>query len=112
MMRVLPVPIVLVSPSSQFYTKSARHEQVHVDQWSPGRLVGDLFIPTDLFNQVKNFTSTTQADLKSQYSTAKDSYSTNQANIFASRRTALEQEAFLVSDAIDPKYMIQNCGRF
>ena len=112
MTRVLPVPAILVSASSQFYTKSARHEQVHVDQWSPGRLVGDLFIPSDLFNQVKNFTASSQADLKSQYNTAKDTYSTSQLNIFSSRRTAIEHEAFLVSDSIDPKYMIQNCGRF
>jgi len=112
MTRVLPVPNIFVGPSSQFYTKTVKHEQVHVDQWGPGRVVGDLYIPTELFNQVKDFIGTSQADLRAQYNRALDAYSVAQVDIFASRKKPIEHEAFVVSDPIPPKYMVQNCGRW
>ena len=112
MTRVLPVPNIFVGPSSQFYTKTVKHEQVHVDQWGPGRVVGDLYIPTELFNQVKDFIGTSQADLNAQYNRALDAYSVAQVDIFASRKKPIEHESFVVSDPIPPKYMVQNCGRW
>jgi len=84
---------------------------MHVNQWNPGGLVGDLYIPADLFNQVKNFTGTSQTDLVNQYNNALDAYSKAQVDIFVQRKNALEQQAYQVSDAIDPKYMVQLCGR-
>jgi len=112
MTRVLPVPQIFVPTTSQFYNKSNQHEQVHVAQWNPGRLLGDLYIPSDLFNLVASFTGTSQADLQHQFDTAKGNYFTQEVNIFSSRATALEREAYAVSDPIAPQYMIQNCGRF
>ena len=112
MTRVLPIPNILVTPTSQFYNKTVQHEQVHVNQWNPGGLVGDLYIVADLFNQVSTFTSTSQTDLLNQYSTALNNYDNTETNIFNSRRNQLEQQAYQVSDPIAPMYMIQNCGRF
>lgn len=110
MTRVLPVPQILVTSTSQFYNKTVQHEQVHVNQWNPGRLVGDLYIVADLFNQVSGLTGTSQTDLLNQYSAALSSYENTEVNIFNSRRTA--HQAYAVSDPIPPQYMIQNCGRF
>jgi hypothetical protein len=112
MTRVLPVPQILVTPTSQFYNKTVQHEQVHVNQWNPGGLVGDLYIVADLFGQVSGFTSTSQTDLLNQYAAALSNYENTEVNIFNSRRTALEHQAYVVSDPISPQYMIQNCGRF
>jgi len=64
------------------------------------------------FNLVASFTGTSQADLQHQFDTAKGNYFTQEVNIFSSRATALEHEAYAVSDPIAPQYMIQNCGRF
>src|SRR5215472_9112858 len=83
-----------------------------LNQWvPPNGLVSDLYIPSALYSQVQNFTGTSQADLLNQYNTALNNYSNAQVNIFVQRRNALEQQAYQVSDAIDPKYMIQLCGR-
>jgi hypothetical protein len=112
MTRVMPVPQILVTPTSQFYNKTVQHEQVHVNQWNPGGLVGDLYIVADLFGQVSGFISTSQTDLLNQYAAALSNYENTEVNIFNSRRTALEHQAYVVSDPISPQYMIQNCGRF
>lgn len=112
MTRVLPVPNVLVSTSSQFYNKVFQHEQVHVNQWNSGQLFGNLYIVNDLFNIVKNFTGTSQTDLLNQYNTALTNYDNTEVNIFNSQRTTAERQAYAVSDPIAPQYMVQNCGRF
>src|SRR5258708_8759883 len=113
MARVVPTnSIIFVVPTSQFYNKAVQHEQVHVAQWNPGRIVGDLFIPSDLFNQVQGFTGASQADLLSQYTNARDSYRAAQRIVFQQRRNAIELEAYNVSDPIPPPYLYQNCGTF
>ena len=112
MTRVLPVAQVLVNTTSQFFNKSNQHEQVHVNQWKPGGLVGDLYDPNVLYGRVANFIGTSQADLLNQYNNALQSYKNEEVDIFVSRKQALEHEAYQVSDPIAPQYMIQNCGRF
>jgi hypothetical protein len=110
--RVLPVPNILISPTSQFYNKAFRHEQVHVDQYSPGRLAGDLYLTSVLFNQISSLTGTSQADLTSQYNQALAAFLDQQDNTYISRKTPIEHEAYLTSDPLTPPYMINNCGRF
>jgi hypothetical protein len=113
MARVVPTSsTIFVLSTSQFYNKTAQHEQVHVAQWNPGRLAGDLFIPTDLFNSVQSLTGTSQADLLANYTTQLGNYRTAQLSVYNSRRTAIEHEAYTVSDLIAPAYLYQNCGRF
>jgi YD repeat-containing protein len=113
MARVVPTSSTInVLATSQFYSKTVQHEQVHVAQWNPGRILGDLFNPSDLFNQVQGLTAASQADLLNQYATARSNYRGAQLGLFDQRRNAQELEAFTVSDQIPPTYLYQNCGRF
>jgi hypothetical protein len=90
--RVLPVPNVLVPQTSQFFNKAFQHEQVHIDQYSPGRL--------------------SQADLTSKYNQALGAFLDQQDNTYVGRKTPIEHEAYLTSDPLTPRYMINNCNRF
>jgi hypothetical protein len=112
MVRVLPIPNVLVTPTSQFFNKVLQHEQVHVNQWQPGGLVGDLYIPADLLSQVSGFTGTSQIDLTNKYNTALQNYRAAEDVIFGMRNKQLEHQAYLTSDPIPPQFMVQNCDRF
>src|SRR5258708_35454302 len=93
MARVVPTnSIIFVFPTSQFYNKAVQHEQVHVAQWNPGRIGGDLFIPSDLFNQVQGFTGAAQTDLLSQYTDARAGYRPAHRIPIQQRRNATELE--------------------
>lgn len=105
---------IFVIPQSQFYNKTAQHEQVHVTQWiaGPGHLFGDLWNPDNFYNQIQNLTATSQAGLTIQINEAKVSFFNAQAAIYQQRVSQAEKEAFAVSDQIAPQYAYQNCSRY
>jgi hypothetical protein len=103
-----------VISTSQFYTKTVQHEQVHVNQWiaGTGHLWGDLYNPDELFNQFKNLTGTSQSDLFNKLVQAKTTYINGQGALYQQRITQAEREAHVVSDPIPPQYVYQNCGQY
>lgn len=110
--RVVPTTsTIYVIPTSQFYNKTVQHEQAHVNNWilGTGHLFGDLFIPTDFYNQIRNTTGTSQADLINQLSAALKTYVNAQEAIVAQREIQDEHLAHVVSDPIAPRYVYQEC---
>jgi len=103
-----------VAQSSQFYSKLAQHEQVHVDQWKQrsGHLYGDLFLVSVFFSQIANLTASSHSSLTSQVRSAQDAFIQEQGGEAANRQPQAEHEAYAVSDPINPQYFYQNCGRY
>ena len=113
--RVVPTSSTInVISTSQFYSKTVQHEQVHVNNWiaGTGHLYGDLYNPDDFYNQIINITGTSQNDLINKLSAALTTYVNSQGAIVAQRHSQDEQQAYAVSDPIAPQYVYQNCGRY
>ena len=109
--RNVQSPVMNVPQDSQFYSKTLRHEEKHVEQWTSG-MFSDLLLISDLMTQLSPLTDTTQAGLSAQLGAASTSWYNNQISIYQSRLPAAEREAYAVSDQLDPKYIYQNCGRY
>ena len=111
MKRKVPTQsIIFVISTSQFYSKTVQHEQVHLNQLQPGGLDGDLWNPADLFNQIKSLTGSSKADLSAQITTVALNYLDSQGALFNQRTTQAEQQAHAVSDVIAPQYAYQLCS--
>jgi hypothetical protein len=113
--RVVPTSSTInVISTSQFYSKTVQHEQVHVNNWiaGTGHLYGDLYNPDDFYNQIINITGTSQNDLMNKLSASLTTYVNSQGAIVAQRHSQDEQQAYAVSDPIAPQYVYQNCGRY
>ncbi len=113
--RVVPTTsTIYVISTSQFYNKTVQHEKTHVNNWilGAGHLYGDLFIPADFYNQITNLTGTSQSDLLSKITNAKNGYFNTEIAIVGQRRNQDEHLAYVVSDPITPQYVYQNCGRY
>ena len=108
--KVPTVSTINIIPTSQFFNKVKTHEQVHLDQWNPGRLYGDLMNPDDFFNQIKNLTGTSRQDLVNKLLNAKQTYVDVQAGLFKRRISAAEREAHLIADPVAPQYIYQLCN--
>jgi|GEM_PF-1362957 len=108
--RVVPTKTVLIPMSSQFFTKANAHEQAHVDHWNAGQLFGGLFQPSDFFARVQNFTAASQGELIDKIIAERDKYSDEQRAFVQAHHAEEEQQAYAVSDAIDPRYLYQLCG--
>jgi hypothetical protein len=110
MQRKVPTQsVIFVIPTSQFYSKTVQHEQVHLNQLQPGGLNGDLWNPVDLFNQIKNLTGTSHADLTTKINNTVLNYLSAQTTLFNKRTTQAERQAHAVSDPIPPQYAYQLC---
>jgi len=102
--------IIYYTTSSQFYNKTAAHENKHVAQWTSGML-SDLYLVSDLMTQLSPLTDATQDGLNAKISNTMTSWRQGQSSIFQSRRAAAEAEAYSVSDPIPPLYFYQSsCG--
>ena len=110
--RSSPFAIVNVPSYSQFHSKTAAHEQVHVDQYGSGRMRGDLYSPTDARNAIMNLTHSTEQGLIALAVATVASYVQSQESTDASRTAQAEAEAYGISDNIAPWYVYQNCGRY
>lgn len=73
---------------------------------------GDLYIPTDFYNQIKNTTGTSQGDLINKLGVGLTGYVNAQGAIVGQRHNQDEHQAYAVSDPIAPQYVYQNCGRY
>jgi hypothetical protein len=98
---------IFIPQSSQFYSKTVQHEQVHVDQFSAGHLYGDLWNPQVFFGRISSFVATTQANLMTMINTDRLNYDTMEINIYGQRLPQAETEAYSVSDPIPPQYIYQ-----
>lgn len=113
--RMVPTQATIyVIPTSQFYNKTVQHEQVHVNNWilGAGHLYGDLYIPTDFYNQIKDLTGTSDTDLINKMIQVKTTYINSQGALASGRHNQDEQQAYAVSDPLAPQYAYQNCGKY
>lgn len=111
--RQIPTKVVFVPTSSQFYNKANQHEQEHLNHWQTGHpLFGSVHQPADFYNQIQNFTDSTQQGLLNQVIAQFQIYTAQQDMIVNQGLNQSEVLAFQVSDPITPKYVYQNCGRY
>lgn len=107
-----PEIIINVPASSQFYDKIVTHEGVHRDQWSSGRLFGDLYDPDRYYALIRDLTASTFDELNSLTATAFITFLESEDTKRNALASAAEKEAYDVSDMQAPRYLYQNCGRF
>jgi hypothetical protein len=108
--RVVYNPVVVYATTSQFYNKTYAHENKHYQQWTTG-MNSDLYLVSNLMNQLSPLTGTTKTDLQNKISNTISTWSNNQHSTYASRLSAAEAEAYQVSDPIAPEYYYQStCG--
>ncbi|HLG17503.1 MAG TPA: hypothetical protein VJH03_23870 [Blastocatellia bacterium] len=111
--RIIPTTKqILVPTTSQFYQKTDRHEQVHLDNWKPGNLYGDVFEPAAFYARVKDFTGSTQPELHDKITDEYNIYWSFEVDFVERNRNQDEKLAHSVSDQIAPMYLYQNCGRY
>jgi len=110
--RQIPHKQVLVPATSQFFQKADAHEQAHVDNWGSGQLFGNTHQPADFYARIKDFTGTSEDDLVSKLIADLKAYTDLQDAFVAANHNRDEQIAYAVSDAIAPRYLYQNCGRY
>lgn len=109
--RKLQPMVIHVPQTSQFYNKTVKHEEKHVEQWSSG-MFSDLFLISSLMAQLSPLTDTTEPGLQAKIASTFTSWYNNQGSIYTSRQPAAEREAHAVSDPVPPKYIYQRCGRY
>jgi len=107
--RNLPVPLIYVPSSSQFYEKVLAHENKHVEQWRTGML-SDLYSISSLMAVLSPLTDATQEGLSKKLGVASVAWVEQQDREFQRRLRAAEREAHKVSDPIAPRYCYQYCG--
>jgi hypothetical protein len=83
------------------------HENKHYQQWTSG-MNSDLYVVSNLMTQLSPLTGTTQADLQNKIIDTTNSWNLDQQNVWASRHSAAEAEAYQVSDPIAPQYVYQS----
>jgi len=100
-------------PTSQFYEKVLRHEEVHVKQFEDG-ILSDLFRIGSLMDwlQKASLSDPDKRALEQKISTTISNWRQSQQMVMVKRLPAAEREAYAVSDQIAPGYIFQNCGRF
>lgn len=110
----------LMPPTSSFRNKTAVHENVHVEQFKPGKHYGDLWTvdgPNGLMSYTVPGTATALRDLTASSSTAMhdliaaairawERWSTAETE---ARRPGSEPEAYGASDGIAPAYLLESC---
>ena len=107
--RATPPVTIFLAPASQFYNKSAQHENVHVQQYLTGML-SDLYTVSGLMAVLSPLTDPTSDGLTSKYLAATTAYLKSQKALLVARTDAVEIEAYNVSDVIAPRYFYQRCG--
>jgi PadR family transcriptional regulator PadR len=86
-----------------------RQLEKEADNW---HLYGDLYIPTDFYNQIKDLTGTSDQDLINKMIQVKTNYVNSQGALAGQRLNTDEHQAYAVSDPIAPQYVYQNCGKY
>lgn len=107
--------------TSSFRQKVTIHEDVHVQQFNPGRYYGDLWTidgPHGIMSftvpgkgiALRNLTASSSAAIRELITAtiaAWDEWSTSET---FSRRAGAEPEAYATSDSIAPRYLLQGCN--
>ena len=111
--RIIPTTKeILIPMASQFYQKTDAHEQVHLDNWNPGNLYGDVFQPAAFYARVKDFTASSQPELWNKVTDEYIIYRYFEQQFVSNNHNQDEKLAYTVSDQIVPKYLYQNCDRY
>jgi hypothetical protein len=109
--RTQPVTTFYVPQTSQFYSKVAAHEQVHVNQWAAGGMFAALYQVSDLYALLSPLNDTTLVGLNAQISQVASTYFQGQSALLTAGIPAAEAQAYAVSDPIAPQYIYQGaCG--
>jgi glycerol kinase len=103
--------IIYVPSTSQFYNKVSKHEEKHELQVSSG-IASQLWLVSNFMNQISAFTDSTEAGLRTKINNAALAWDSTQLAAWNAMRTQAEQEAYAVSDPLNPQYAFQNCGRY
>lgn len=92
--------------TSQFYNKTLKHEEVHVEQYATG-IWSDLYKIDNLMPRLLLLTDPNQQPLEQKIFRAKEDWREEQKQILLQRLPNAEREAYRVSDPITPRYLFQ-----
>jgi len=106
-----PQVVIYVNPSSQFHYKVWIHGQEHVQQFGPGRILGDLYNADELRNLLIGISAPTLDQLSALATDVQYLYLGLQNAVLELRAPYAEREGCQVSDQSDPRYVYQGCGR-
>jgi hypothetical protein len=107
--RGTPPIDIAVPTTSQFRNKVEVHENVHVAQFEPGRIFGNMFLPSQLHQEVIGLTDPTESGLENKIQQAYIGYLNTQNTLLWYMQPTAEQEAYAVSNQEDPRYLYQTC---
>lgn len=103
----VPSPIIMRTPqNSQFYNKTLRHEEVHVEQYATG-IFSDLYKISNVMPRLLPMTDPNKQVLEQQIFQTVQTWRGEQDQILAQRLPHGEREAYAVSDPIAPQYKFQ-----
>ncbi len=103
----VPSSIIMRTPTtSQFYNKTLRHEEVHVEQYATG-ILSDLYKIDSLMPRLLPLTDLNRQPLEQKVFQAIQTWRGEQLQILRQRNTQAEIEAHAVSDPIAPRYLFQ-----
>lgn len=92
--------------TSQFYNKTLKHEEVHVEQYATG-IFSDLYQVVSLMNALSSLTDSTENGLRQKIHDSRIAWYQGQDRVLKARLPDAEKEAFVVSDPIAPQYKFQ-----
>lgn len=103
----VPSPIEMRTPqASQFYNKTLRHEEVHVEQYATG-IWSDLYQIDNVMPRLFQLTDPNKQVLEQKIFQAVQTWRGEQDQILEQRLRQGEREAYAVSDPIAPRYLFQ-----
>ncbi len=103
----VPSQIEMRTPTtSQFYNKTLRHEEVHVEQYATG-IFSDLYLIDNVMPRLFQLADPNKQVLKQQIFAAVEAWRREQDQILGQRLPQGEREAYAVSDPIAPRYKFQ-----
>ncbi|HEX8567993.1 MAG TPA: hypothetical protein VF648_20310 [Pyrinomonadaceae bacterium] len=105
--RVPSLAILRTPTTSQFYNKTLKHEEVHVEQYATG-IFSDLYHIGSLMNALSPLTDSSENGLRQKIYDSRIAWYQGQDRVLKTRLPDAEREAFAVSDPIAPQYKFQS----
>jgi hypothetical protein len=102
---------VFVPSTSQFYTKIASHEAVHVQQQIDG-IDRDIFSVDEFWALIENLETPTREELGIAVWAHYLYYFILETDKYKKRENEREIQAHNISDPIPPRWAYQRCGRY
>ncbi|HEY8201677.1 MAG TPA: hypothetical protein VII47_10010, partial [Actinomycetota bacterium] len=118
--RTDPSVVLFISAASRFRDKVEVHENEHVQQYTPGRVWGDISTVAGLLAfphpmtgvPYINLRADTRSALRQLIDQTRAAYQAAQLALLEDpgRKAQAECEAYAVSDPVEPRYLIQGCN--